>query len=140
MTVKINTTDEEHSALFMAAQEVMLRAYAPYSRFKVGAALLSSDGRIFSGCNIENASFGAGTCAERAALAHGVSQGVLSYRAIAVAGSSGAPTPCGICRQALFEVGGRGLLVIWGESPKSLHIAPLGELLPHAFGPEDLEG
>jgi len=78
-------------------------AYAPYSHFHVGAALLTEDGRIFTGCNVENATYGACLCAERTALVKAVSEGARSFVAIAIAGSSGTPMPCGICRQNLLR-------------------------------------
>ena len=123
--------------LFQEAERMLDYAYAPYSHFHVGAALLSEDGRIFTGCNVENASYGACICAERTALAKAISEGARSFVAIAVAGSSGAPTPCGICRQMLYEFAPH-LLVISGENALHLAKTPLHELLPCAFGPQSL--
>ena len=94
-------TDKELVAL---AKEAMEHAYVPYSHFKVGAALLTKDGRVFKGCNIENASYGATNCAERTAIFKAVSEGYREFDAIAIVASSGDyASPCGICRQVLFE-------------------------------------
>ncbi|MBO5150125.1 MAG: cytidine deaminase, partial [Anaerotignum sp.] len=94
-------TDEKLVAL---AKEAMEHAYVPYSHFKVGAALLAKDGRVFKGCNIENASYGATNCAERTAIFKAVSEGCREFDAIAIVASSGdLVPPCGICRQVLFE-------------------------------------
>ncbi|MCA9192161.1 MAG: cytidine deaminase [Planctomycetales bacterium] len=120
--------------LFAAALAVQQRAYAPYSKFLVGAALLTSDNRIFSGCNIENASYGLCLCAERSAIAAAVSAGVRSWRAVAVA-SRGAVTPCGACRQVLSEFGLDYPIFLLdsqlnGQLTQRLTVA---ELLPGAF-------
>lgn len=94
-------TDKE---LIEIAEKAMENAYAPYSNFKVGAALLCSDGTVFTGCNIENASYGAANCAERTAVFKAVSEGRREFSAIAIVSSSGEETfPCGICRQVLAE-------------------------------------
>lgn len=94
-------TDTELLAL---ADKAMENAYAPYSKFKVGAALLCSDGTVFRGCNIENGSFGATNCAERTAVFKAVSEGYRNFEAIAIVSSGGGETyPCGICRQVMGE-------------------------------------
>ena len=129
--------DPEGIALFRRAQEMLPLAYAPYSHFQVGAALLASDGRIFTGCNVENAGYSAGICAERTALVKAISEGAHDFVAIAVAGSQGAPTPCGVCRQMLNEFAPE-LVVIWGDD-NELYSAHLDQLLPLAFGPRNLE-
>ena len=97
--------DKTHLAeLALRAREAALRAYAPYSKFKVGAALLAEDGRIFTGCNVENASYGLTNCAERTAVFKGVSEGATRFTALAVAGGEGeVAMPCGACRQVLAE-------------------------------------
>lgn len=108
-------------------------AYCPYSHFAVGAALLAESGRIYTGVNCENAAFGAGTCAERAALASAVTAGERSFRALAVAvGETEPATPCGICRQMLSEFGDMDVICV---SEKGTHITRtrLSALLPHAF-------
>ncbi len=125
-------------ALVSAALEARERAYCPYSSFAVGAALLAADGRIFTGCNIENATQGPGVCAERTALYKAVSEGVRDFMAIAVAGGkAGFPPeqfcpPCGVCRQALAEFCVPSLEVIL-VSQNGIERHTLGELFPLAF-------
>ena len=115
------------------------RAYAPYSGYTVGAALLAKDGRIFTGCNVENASYPAGICAERNAVFHAVSEGCTSFEAIAVAGGKMHKTPgnytmpCGICRQVLSEFCGPEFPVIVVSGDGDIREHKLGELLPYAF-------
>ena len=123
------------SRLLEAAREVLGRAYAPYSRFRVGAALLTEQGRLFSGANVENASYGLTLCAERAAVAAAVAaEGPgLKVRALAVVSDApGACPPCGACRQVLQEFGDHETLVIFSE-PEGLVQRSLGELLPAGF-------
>lgn len=118
-----------------AAREAAARAYAPYSNFKVGAALLAEDGRVFTGCNVENASYGLTNCAERTALFKAVSEGVTRFRALAIAGGGDAPaTPCGACRQALAEFCQPDMPIrcVTLDGAKALDFT-LGELLPGAF-------
>ncbi|MCX7667538.1 MAG: cytidine deaminase [Atribacterota bacterium] len=108
-------------------------AYAPYSRFRVGAALLGGEGKIFTGCNVENSSLGLTICAERVALVKAVSSGVRSFQKIAIV--SDAPTfcfPCGACRQVLFEFA-PSLEVISATSSLDFQVFRLDELLPHGF-------
>ena len=125
-------------ALVSAALEARERAYCPYSGFAVGAALLAADGRVFTGCNIENATQGPGVCAERTALYKAVSEGVRDFTAIAVAGGkAGLPPeqfcpPCGVCRQALAEFCVPYLEVIL-VSQNGIERHTLGELFPLAF-------
>lgn len=128
-------TDER---LFELACEAMQNSYSPYSRFQVGACILSEDGRTFPGCNFENSSYGATICAERCAAGNAIVSGARKFTAIAVVGSSAVAWPCGICRQVLNEFGGSDLRVIVGEIGKGFTVKTLGELLPLSFGPKDL--
>ena len=122
--------------LIRAAFEARERAYAPYSRFKVGAALLAEDGRVFTGCNVENAAYGNTLCAERTALVKAVSEGCRRFTKIAIASAGSAPYPCGACRQSLYEFAPElEVLVTWDGNVAR---APLGELLPQGFGPSSL--
>lgn len=124
-------TDEE---LIGLAREAMAFSYSPYSHFQVGAALLCRDGRVFTGCNIENASYGATNCAERTALFKAVSEGEREFIAIAITAEKAAPWPCGLCRQALNEFApALRVIVAWGDQRDE---APLSHLLPHGFGPQ----
>jgi cytidine deaminase len=126
-------------ALVVAARAARERAYAPYSNFLVGAAVIADDGEVFSAPNIENASYPMSVCAERNAVAVAVAAGRRRIQAVAVVGSGDAPTPpCGGCRQVLYEFGGPGLTVIC-ESPAGERLMwALEDLLPAAFGPDDL--
>ncbi len=118
--------------LYLAAHKAMARAYCPYSHFQVGAALLTEDGTVFTGVNVENASYGASICAERTACVKAVSEGYDKYRALAVCSSSGSASMCGICRQFLAEFG-TDLDVITGDDADHLTIRKLSELLPDSF-------
>ncbi len=119
--------------LIEQAKEAMKDAYAPYSGFKVGAALLSRSGRIYSAGNIENAASGAGICAERAAVAKAVASGEREFEAIAIVGDAKQPiSPCGICRQSLIEFGG-DIVVIMANSKGDALTANMAYLLPMAF-------
>jgi cytidine deaminase len=121
-------------ALRTAAREAMTHAYAPYSNFKVGAAALVDDGRIVSGCNVENASYGVGLCAECGLVSALHATGGGRLVAVACVDSHGDPLmPCGRCRQLLWENGGPDLLL---ETVRG--VRPMSEVLPDAFGPEDL--
>ena len=120
------------------AVEARKLAYAPYSHFRVGAALLAKDGRIFTGCNVENASYGLTVCAERVALFKAVSEGAREFLAIAVACGEGPCAPCGACRQVLYEFAPDLLVIMADGEGKSWCRAKLSELLPHGFGPKDL--
>ena len=116
------------------AQVVMRQAYAPYSGYAVGAAALVDDGRIVSGCNVENVSYGLGLCAECAVVCALHSGGGGRLLALACVDGSGAVLmPCGRCRQVLLEHGGPAMLIDHAAGPR-----PLAELLPDAFGPDDL--
>ncbi len=127
-------TDVDWEALRAAAREVMSRAYAPYSGFRVGVAALVDDGRTVVGCNVENASYGLSLCAECGLVsALQASGGGRLTHFTCVDGKGEILVPCGRCRQLLFEFGGPELLV---ETPKG--ILPLAEMLPQAFGPDHL--
>lgn len=124
-------------ALLALARAAMERSYSPYSHYPVGAALLCADGRVYQGCNIENASFGLTNCAERTALFKAVSEGEREFVAVAIAAEGSAPWPCGACRQALNEFAPNlRVLVTWGDGQRGE--APLSQLLPKGFGPKDL--
>jgi cytidine deaminase len=121
------------------ARDARTRAYAPYSHFPVGAALLSADGRVFTGVNVENAAFGLTTCAERTAFVRAVAEGASTFTAIAIAGpDDGVPCPpCGSCRQILHELA-PDLVVITDDGTGTPRTTSLRELLPSAFGPRTL--
>lgn len=124
-------------ALIAAARGAQVRAYAPYSHFRVGAALESTDGAVFLGCNVENASYGLTICAERAAVFAAVSAGVTRFRRAVVVSDVDPPAaPCGACRQVLAEFGLD--LPIEGVGLSTAVKWRLSELLPAAFGPEQL--
>ncbi len=125
-------------ALLDRARQARAHAYAPYSKFPVGAALLASDGRVFTGVNVENASYGLGNCAERVAIGKAVSEGARSFTAIAVVGpEDDVPcAPCGACRQVLYEFG-PGMLLIAPDG-EGHTTTTVGDLLPGAFGPSRL--
>lgn len=122
----------KYRELYRTAKEVLQNAYAPYSRFKVGAALLTKTGEVFTGVNVENSSFGATICAERTAFVKAVSEGFQEFEALAVVSSEGAVFPCGICRQFMFEFGDE-LKIITGEDEDHLNIKEITELLPEGF-------
>jgi cytidine deaminase len=130
-------TDELSNALIRAAQEARKWAYAPYSKYAVGAALLTSSGKIYDGVNVENAAYPATICAERVAVVKAVSEGERQFTAIAVVTSNGG-SPCGACRQVLAEFGLDTRVLIADEGGRLLRETSVGELLPGAFTPEDL--
>ena len=126
-------TDDRLMELARQARE---KAYAPYSHYRVGAALLAEDGTVYTGCNIENAAYGHTMCAERTALFKAVSEGVRRFTKIAVAGSGSAPFPCGACRQTLYEFAPElDVLVTWDGNVRKTTLAAL---LPEGFGPASL--
>lgn len=118
-------------ALVNAAIKARENAYAPYSKYKVGAALLAKSGRVYTGCNFENASFGAGTCAERVALGAALAAGEREFVAVACV-ADGNVTPCGICRQALAEFGDIAVYCA-DANGGDVREYRLSELLPHSF-------
>ena len=130
-------TDEIRQKLIQSAQEARQRAYAPYSHYAVGAALLTASGQVFTGVNVENAVFPTGTCAEQVAVFKAVSEGVREFEAIAVVTVNGG-SPCGACRQVLAEFGLNTVVLIARADGELIHETTLAELLPGAFGPQDL--
>jgi cytidine deaminase len=128
---------EQLDRLLATAASVREKAYAPYSGYAVGAAVLTSDGRVFSGCNVENASYGLSVCAERHAIAAAVSAGCRDFAGIAVVTSSTPPAgPCGACRQVLAEFG--DCPVVLANLVGERSTTTVRDLLPGAFGPETL--
>jgi len=127
--------------LIDAALAARAAAYAPYSRFAVGAALRTAEGAVHAGCNVENAAYPEGTCAEAGAIAAMALAGGRRIAELVVAGGGDAPcTPCGGCRQKLREFGGGGMVIrIVDSVGKTMLLTSLAELLPHSFGPENLE-
>jgi cytidine deaminase len=124
--------------LIEAARAAMQNAYAPYSKFHVGAALLSGD-TIISGCNVENASYGATICAERGAVMSAVAHGFKTFDACVVITRGPEPAhPCGMCRQVLYEFAPALPILLVSESNGARKLVTLAEILPGAFGPKDL--
>ena len=130
-------TNEQRTALIRAAIEIRQRAYAPYSNYAVGAALLAESGKIYTGVNVENAAYPTGICAERVAIFKAVSEGERRFDAIAVVTSNGG-TPCGSCRQVMAEFSLRMVVLVADEGGNLLMEKPVSDLLPGAFGPNDL--
>ena len=140
-----NLTLEEKQELIRMALAAREKAYAPYSNFMVGAALRAKDGRVYTGCNVENASFTPTSCAERTALFKAVADGVTEFTDIVVGSRRGEvneqiTSPCGVCRQALFEFGGPELNVIMAKTPEDFIERSMDELLPFGFGPSNVAG
>ncbi|MEM1484613.1 cytidine deaminase [Oscillospiraceae bacterium PP1C4] len=135
----------DYKPLVREAFEARKYAYAPYSNFLVGASLLAKNGKIYRGCNIENAGFSPTNCAERTAIFKAVSEGVHEFEAIAVVGGSRDAKafslcfPCGVCRQVLTEFCRPDLPVIVARSEDDFEVHTLRELLPHGFGGADLQ-
>ena len=129
-------TEFDADALLAAAVAVQHQAYAPYSGFHVGAALLAADGRVFTGANVENAAYGSTICAERVAMPAAVVAGVRDFVALAVVGSGDGPcTPCGACRQVLFEFAPALIVIAAGADGATARYRLGPELLPDGFGP-----
>jgi cytidine deaminase len=129
----------DEADLLRRAREVRNRAYAPYSQFRVGAVVVTADGHTFDGVNVENASYRMTTCAEQTALASMIAAGVRSpVVAVAVVGDGADPcTPCGACRQTIFEFGPQATVYASGDAGRPL-VTSIAELLPHGFGPKRL--
>jgi len=133
------TQTETDQALFAAAEAIRAKAYAPYSRFQVGAAILANDGQIYSGCNIENAAYPQGNCAEASAISAMIAGGARRITRIYVTGPGVAPvTPCGGCRQRIREFADLDVTVISHGVEGAPLVQTLEQLLPHSFGPEYL--
>ena len=133
----------DNLSLVKKSVEARSLAYAPYSNFLVGAALLGANGQVFLGANIENAAFTPGTCAERSAFAVAITSGVRQFNAIAVAGwhsdkESGQAFPCGVCRQFMVEFCKKDFTILIAQGGNNYTVHTLGELLPNSFGPNDL--
>lgn len=134
------------SELISHAINARKNSYSPYSHFAVGAALLSKDGRLYTGCNIENAAFTPGNCAERTAFFKAVSEGVREFSAIAIVGGPAGSddfdlcAPCGVCRQVMMEFcDPKSFEVILAKDPEHFEVFTLEQILPMGFGPKDLE-
>lgn len=123
---------DDHKQLIELANEARRRAYAPYSRYAVGAALRTRSGRVYTGVNIENASYPAGVCAERVAVFKAVSEGEREFDVLALVTNNGG-APCGICRQVLAEFGLETVVLIANEANKLIRVTSVGELLPEPF-------
>lgn len=129
---------EQKAALIQQALIVRDQAYAPYSHYRVGAALLTADGDVFTGCNVENASYPASICAERSAVVQAVSAGQHDFVAVAVVTQDGG-SPCGICRQVLNEFAPAMQVIIANAAGDILLEQSLDQLLPYGFGPSHLK-
>lgn len=131
------------SSLIEAALGARKLAYAPYSGYRVGAALLTEDGEIYTGCNIENASYGATNCAERTAFFKAVSEGKRQFKAIAIAGGKEDPEdyayPCGICRQVMQEFCKDDFQILTAKTEQDYQEYSIKDLLPYGFGGEKLK-
>lgn len=137
---------EQATKLIESAIEARKKAYAPYSHYMVGAALLTKDNRIYTGCNIENAAYGPSNCAERTAFFKAVSEGEREFAAIAVVGGSEISAegqyaaPCGVCRQVMAEFcRPQEFQIVIAKSTEDYYIKTLEELLPDSFGPANLQ-
>jgi cytidine deaminase len=133
-SAKKNVSVKQNQRLLAAARKAMKHAYAPYSQFKVGAAMLTSKGKVFSGCNVENASYGLSNCAERTAIFAAIAESgpQLEIRAIAVVNNQGVPcSPCGACRQVIYEFGPDA--TVYFQSSKGWRESHITQLLPEGF-------
>lgn len=128
----MSMNESQREALLKAAESVRKNAYAPYSKYRVGAAVLTESGNIYSGVNVENAAYPSSICAERSAIFNAVSHGDRGIVAIAVITETGG-SPCGSCRQVLAEFGQQARVIIGNTEGEVLIDMPLSELLPHAF-------
>jgi cytidine deaminase len=138
---EVSMEESQKSQLVAEAVKVRRNAYAPYSKFHVGSAILTSSGKIFTGCNVENASYGLTICAERNAVFQAVAKEEQQIVAVVVSAKVGKVpcAPCGACRQVLNEFGPDMLVILADENGNVLMEKQLSELLPNAFGPKNLE-
>jgi cytidine deaminase len=134
----LKLTDEERRFLIDLADEARRRAYAPYSHYPVGAALRTKSGKVFTGVNVENAAYPTGMCAERTAVFKAISEGEREFEVIAVVTDNGG-SPCGACRQVLAEFGLDTLVLIGNGEKQLVQETTVGDLLPGAFTPKDLD-
>jgi cytidine deaminase len=128
---------EDRERIIKSAMKVRRFAYAPYSQYQVGAALLTKSGRIYTGVNVENAAYPAGICAERTAVFKAVTAGEKDYKAIAVVTANGG-TPCGSCRQVMAEFSLEMMVIVLDQTGKIVLDTTVADLLPGAFGPNNL--
>ena len=144
-----NTLTKEYEELLRASLEARMHSYAPYSHFAVGAALLCEDGTVIKGCNVENASYPVGICAERNAMSHAVFEGRTKFKAIAITGGPAGKAaadfcaPCGMCRQFMREFCGKDFEIVLAKCNEAgeiteTRIHTMEEILPDSFGPENL--
>lgn len=137
MVLRVDPQDMDRSEvvyplLIKTAKEALEKSYSPYSKFRVGAALLAEDGQIFTGCNVENAAYGPTICAERTAIVKAVSEGVRKFKAIGVVCESAPGSwPCGLCRQVISEFGSETIIVV--DKGNQWETASIAEILPHMF-------
>jgi cytidine deaminase len=129
----VKSASPKFRKLIAAAMAARRHAHAPYSKFRVGAALLTKSGNVYTGVNVENASYGLTNCAERVAVGKAVSEGHRKFQAIAVAAPSTSLSPCGACRQVLAEFGEMVVICADSRNTRRVEIHLLSELLPHAF-------
>ncbi len=138
-TLVSESTMKRYQSLVLAAREVRVHSYAPFSKFSVGAALLAQGGRIYTGCNIENSSFGLTICAERVAIFKAITDGARKFKAIAIVSDARSFTPpCGACRQVLSDLAGN-IDVVMANSKNQFKVIKLRSLLPLAFNGKDLK-
>lgn len=128
----------DNKTLIKSAFEAREKSYSPYSNFKVGAALLTREGKVFLGCNVENAGYTSTICAERTAIVKAVSEGYRDFLKIAIVGSKDGTYPCGVCRQTMREFN-KDLEIVIARSESDYEEYTLEEIFPNSFGPDDLD-
>lgn len=133
-------TEGELSQLKTDVVKIRERAYCPYSNFRVGCTIITSDGTFISAANVENASYGAAICAERSAITKAVLEGHTSFKLVAISGNTPNPiSPCGICRQVIREFGKETPVYMYNKDASECTKSSIDKLLPLSFGPEDLQ-